>query len=55
MMSYAGVILAFMRKYKPDLSFGDMIFMMVPYSVAFMIVWTTLLVCFFAFGIPLGF
>ncbi|MEQ3696130.1 MAG: AbgT family transporter [Pseudomonadales bacterium] len=55
MMAYAGVILAFMRKYKPDLSFGDMIFMMVPYSVAFMIVWTTLLVVFFAFGIPLGF
>jgi len=55
MMSYAGVILAFMRKYKPDLSFGDMILMMVPYSVAFLIVWTALLVGFFAFGIPLGF
>jgi aminobenzoyl-glutamate transport protein len=55
MMAYAGVILAFMRKYKPDLTFGDMIFMMVPYSVAFLIVWTLLLVGFFAFGIPLGF
>ena len=55
MMSYAGVILAFMRKYKPDLSFGDMIIMMVPYSIAFLIVWTALLVGFFAFGIPLGF
>lgn len=55
MMSYAGVILAFMRKYKPDLSFGDMIIMMVPYSVVFLIAWTLLLVGFFAFGIPLGF
>jgi aminobenzoyl-glutamate transport protein len=55
MMSYAGVILAFMRKYKPDLSFGDMIIMMVPYSIAFLIVWTALLIGFFAFGIPLGF
>jgi aminobenzoyl-glutamate transport protein len=55
MMSYAGVILAFMRKYKPDLSFGDLIGMMIPYSVVFLISWTLLLVAFFVFGIPLGF
>ena len=55
MMAYAGVILAFMRKYKPDLTLGDMIGMMIPYSIAFMTVWTVLLVAFFAFGIPLGF
>lgn len=55
MMAYAGVILAFMRKYKPELSFGDMIVMMVPYSAVFLVFWTALLVGFFAFGIPLGF
>ncbi|NVK26072.1 MAG: AbgT family transporter [Gammaproteobacteria bacterium] len=55
LMTYAGVILAFMRKYKPDLTFGDMILMMVPYSIAFMIAWTALLIGFFTFGIPLGF
>ncbi|MFD2179463.1 AbgT family transporter [Veronia pacifica] len=55
MMTYAGVILAFMRKYKPDLSFGDVIAMMVPYSAAFLTVWTTLLIFFFTFEIPLGF
>ena len=55
MMVYSGIILAFMRKYKPNLSFGDLIIMMVPYSVVFLIFWTALLVCFFAFGIPLGF
>jgi aminobenzoyl-glutamate transport protein len=55
MMTYAGVILAFMRKYKSDLTFGDLIIMMVPYSVAFMLVWTALLIGFFAFGVPLGF
>ncbi|KZN47221.1 AbgT family transporter [Pseudoalteromonas luteoviolacea] len=55
MMTYAGVILAFMRKYKPDLSFGEVIAMMVPYSVAFLIFWTSLLVGFFAFNIPFGF
>ncbi len=55
MMTYAGVILAFMRKYKADLSFGDLIVMMIPYSIAFMLVWTALLVGFFVFAIPLGF
>ena len=55
MMTYAGVILAFMRKYKSDLTFGDVIGMMVPYSAAFISVWTLLLICFFSFGIPLGF
>lgn len=55
MMSYAGVILAFMRKYKPELTFGDVIAMMVPYSLAFLTVWTTVLIAFFTFNIPLGF
>ncbi len=55
MMTYAGVILAFMRKYKADLSFGDVIGFMVPYSVAFLLLWTGLLVGFFTLGIPLGF
>ncbi|MCG7585453.1 AbgT family transporter, partial [Photobacterium sp. OFAV2-7] len=55
MMTYAGVILAFMRKYKPELSFGDVIAMMVPYSLTFLSVWTAVLVGFFAFNIPLGF
>ena len=55
LMSYAGVVLVFMRKYKPEMSIGEMIAMMFPYSVAFLLVWTTLLIGFFSFGIPLGF
>lgn len=55
MMTYAGVILAFMRKYKPEMGFGDMLIIMIPYSIAFMTVWTALLISFFVFGIPLGF
>lgn len=55
MMMYAGIILAFMRRYRPELSFGEMLLMMVPYSVSFLLFWTTLLVGFFVFGIPLGF
>ncbi len=55
MMTYAGIILAFMRKYNPELRFGEMIAMMLPYSLAFLGVWILLLVGFFSFGIPLGF
>ena len=55
MMSYAGVILMFMRKYKPDMTLGDMIVMMFPYSMAFLISWSALLMFFFLFKIPLGF
>ncbi|MCP1727775.1 aminobenzoyl-glutamate transport protein [Natronospira proteinivora] len=55
MMTYAGVILAFMRKYKPEMGFGDMLIIMIPYSLAFMTIWTALLVGFFVLGIPLGF
>ena len=55
MMSYAGVILAFMRKYKPDMTIGEQIGIMMPYSIAFMVIWTTALVTFFMLGIPMGF
>ncbi|MEM8684184.1 MAG: AbgT family transporter [Pseudomonadota bacterium] len=54
MMTYAGVILAFMRKFRPDMGFGDMLLIMLPYSMAFLLVWTALLVGFFTLGIPLG-
>jgi len=55
MMAYAGVILAFMRKFRPNMGFGDMLLIMLPYSFAFLLVWTALLVGFFTLGIPLGF
>ena len=55
LMSYAGIILVFMRKYKPEYTIGDMIRLMMPYSVSFLIGWTILLLGFFAFGIPFGF
>ena len=54
LMSYAGVILVFMRKYKPKYTLGDMIKLMFPYSMAFLVSWTILLIVFFYFGIPLG-
>jgi len=54
MMAYAGVILAFMRKYKPAMTFGDMLLIMLPYSITFLIIWTALLILFFVTGIPLS-
>lgn len=54
LMSYAGIILVYMKKYKPEYTLGDMIKLMFPYSIAFLIAWTILLILFFTFGIPLG-
>ncbi|PHV69828.1 aminobenzoyl-glutamate transporter [Sporanaerobium hydrogeniformans] len=55
LMSYAGLILVFMRKYKPEYSVGDLIGLMFPYSLGFLAIWSTVLIGFFALGIPLGF
>jgi aminobenzoyl-glutamate transport protein len=55
LMSYAGVILIYMRKYKEDFSVGNLISAMFPYSIAFLISWTLLLLGFIFFKIPLGF
>ena len=55
LMSYAGLILIYIRKYKPEYSVGDLVALMFPYSSAFLVMWTTLLIIFFTLGIPLGF
>ncbi len=55
LMSYAGLILVFMRKYKPEYSVGDLVSLMFPYSMAFLVIWSTILIGFFKLGIPLGF
>ena len=54
LMSYAGLILVYMRKYKPKYSVGDLIGLLFPYSMTFLVLWTTILIAFFVFGIPLG-
>ncbi len=55
LMSYAGIVLVFMRKYKKDFNVGNLIGAMFPYSIAFIISWTILLLIFINFRIPLGF
>ena len=54
LMSYAGIILIFMKKYKPEYTLGDMIRLMAPYSLVFLISWTILLLIFFKFNISFG-
>jgi aminobenzoyl-glutamate transport protein len=44
-----------MRRYVPRFTLGEMFVMMFPYSVAFLIAWSALLVLFFVARIPFGF
>ncbi len=55
LMTYSGVILLYMRKYSPKFTLGNLIGTMIPYSVAFLISWTILLIGFIFLKIPLGF
>jgi aminobenzoyl-glutamate transport protein len=55
MMIYMGIILAFMRRYVPKFTLGELIIAMFPFSVTFLIVWTAFLVAWVSLGIPLGF
>lgn len=55
MMMYAGIVLAFMRKYWPQMTLGDLILLMLPYSIAFLLGWTALLLLWFGVGLPFGF
>ena len=54
LMTYAGIILVYVKKYMPEFTIGDMIKAMLPYSIAFLVSWTALLLVFIQFGIPLG-
>ncbi|ONI46254.1 aminobenzoyl-glutamate transporter [Candidatus Epulonipiscium fishelsonii] len=51
---YFPMLLAFARKYDKNMGMGSIIANMLPYSVAFFIVWIIQLVIFMQFNIPLG-
>ncbi len=55
LMTYAGVVLLYMRKYQPKFTVGDLIGAMLPYSLVFLAAWTLLLLAFVLLRIPLGF
>jgi len=54
LMSYFPLIVAFMKRYDPRAGIGTVVATMLPYTVAFLVVWTILLSVWFAFGLPLG-
>lgn len=51
---YIVVILVFMQQWKKDAGLGSLVSLMLPYSVAFFIAWSILLIVWIAFAIPLG-
>ena len=54
MMSFFALIIAFIQKYDKKAGIGTIIATMIPYSIAFFIVWTLLLVAWISLGLPLG-
>ncbi len=54
LMSYFALIVAFAEKYDKKSGVGTLITTMIPYSIAFLIGWTLLLVLWYVLGLPLG-
>ncbi len=54
MMSFFALIIAFVQKYDKNAGIGTIISTMLPYSIAFFIFWTILLVVWILLGLPLG-
>ncbi|WP_347332366.1 AbgT family transporter [Marinimicrobium locisalis] len=54
LMPYFGVVVAFAQRYRPNLGLGTMMSMMLPYSVAFLIGWSLLMLFWLWLGWPLG-
>jgi aminobenzoyl-glutamate transport protein len=54
LMNYFPLILTFAARYVPKTGIGTMIATMMPYSIAFMISWTLMLILWIWLGIPMG-
>jgi aminobenzoyl-glutamate transport protein len=54
LMPYFGIVLAYAQKYQPELGLGDVIAMMLPYSITLLIFWSALFALWLGLGIPLG-
>lgn len=54
MMGFFALIIAFIQKYDPRAGIGTVVATMLPYSIAFFLVWTLLLVFWLLTGLPLG-
>jgi aminobenzoyl-glutamate transport protein len=54
LMQYFPLILIFANRYQKDTGIGTMIAIMMPYSIAFMIAWTIMLIGWIWLGLPMG-
>jgi aminobenzoyl-glutamate transport protein len=54
MMSYFALIVAFVQRYDPKAGIGTVVALMLPYTVTFLVIWTSLLVIWIALGLPVG-
>ncbi len=54
MMSFFALIIAFVQKYDPKAGIGTIIATMIPYSIAFFLIWVLLLIGWLLLGLPLG-
>ncbi len=54
MMTYFAVILAFAQRYDKKASIGTITVTMIPYSIAFLIGWTTMIIIWIILGLPIG-
>ncbi len=54
LMTYFALIIAYAQQYDRDIRIGSLIAVMLPYSFAFMMFWTLLLIAWLLLGLPLG-
>ena len=54
MMTYFALIVAFVTRYQQKAGLGTVIATMLPYTIAFLLVWTLLLVVWMLLGLPVG-
>ncbi|MFU8807274.1 MAG: AbgT family transporter, partial [Bradymonadaceae bacterium] len=54
LMPYLPIIIVFAQRYVKDIRIGTILATMLPYSIAFGIFWTLMLIVWMGLGIPLG-
>jgi aminobenzoyl-glutamate transport protein len=51
---YLAVMVGFAAKYQKDAGIGTIVALMLPYTVVLLVLWTLMLILWYAFGLPLG-
>ncbi|SEI96727.1 aminobenzoyl-glutamate transport protein [Bhargavaea ginsengi] len=54
LMTYFAIIIAFAQKYDKKMGIGTLVSTMFPYSMAFLLVWSAVLIIWMLLGLPLG-